>query len=142
MPGLKMFGWGPDLNPSVYTDGDSSYAELWGGVTPTFWDYALFPPNGALGWTEKWQPVAHTGGVSVASPWGTVSVDGNIAHVLPIRRTEGATLLVTNPSTGTTSYHFDAYPDAPATIPLAAPADSIEVLGADGASLLKGNAVR
>ncbi len=142
MPGLKMFGWGPDLNPSVYTDGDSSYAELWGGITPTFWDNALFPPNGALGWTEKWQPVAHTGGVSVASPWGTVSVDGNIAHILPTRRTEGATLLVTNPSSGTTSYRFDAYPDTPTTIPLSGPAASIEVLGADGTSLLKGDVVR
>ncbi len=78
----------------------------------------------------------------MASPWGTVSVDGNIAHVLPTRRTEGATLLVTNPSTGTTSYHFDAYPDTPATIPLSGPADNIEVLGADGTSLLKGDAVR
>jgi hypothetical protein len=142
MPGLKMFGWGPSLNPNVYTDGDSSYAELWGGITPTFWDNAIFPPNGALGWTEQWQPVAGTGGVSVASAWGTVSIDGNVAHVLPTRRTEGASLIVTDPAGGTTTYHFDAYPDTPATIPLSGPAGQIEVVGPDGTSLLKGEAVK
>jgi hypothetical protein len=141
-PGLKIFGWGPSFSPSVYTDGDSSYAELWGGITPTFWDYAIFPPNGALGWTEQWQPVAHIAGVSVAGPWGTVSVDGNVAHVLPTRRTEGATLLVTNPASGTVTYQFDAYPDRPATIPLSAPADQVEVQAPDGTSLLKGEVVR
>jgi hypothetical protein len=142
MPGLKMFGWGPDLNPAVYTDDDSSYAELWGGVTPTFWDYALFPPNGALGWTEKWQPVARTGGVSIASAWGTVSVQGSVARVLPTRRIEGATLQVSNPAGGTSTYSFNAYPDRPATIQLSTPADTVEVLGADGKSLLKGEVVR
>jgi hypothetical protein len=142
MPGLKIFGWGPALNPAVYTDDDSSYAELWGGVTPTFWDYALFPPGSALGWTEKWQPVAHTGGVSMASAWGTVSVQGNMARVLPVRRTEGATLVVNGTASGTATYSFDAYPDRPATIQLSGPVDTVEVLGADGKSLLKGETVR
>jgi hypothetical protein len=142
MPGLKIFGWGPDLNPAIYTDDDSSYAELWGGVTPTFWDYAIFPPNGALGWTEKWQPVARTGGVSVASAWGTVSVQGSVARVLPTRRIEGATMVVSNPAGGTSTYPFNAYPDRPATIQLSTPADTVEVLGADGKRLLKGETVR
>jgi hypothetical protein len=142
MPGLKMFGWGPTLNPAVYTDDDSSYAELWGGITPTFWDNATFPPNSALGWTERWQPVARTGGVSMASAWGTVSVEGSAARVLPVRRTEGATLLVKNPAGGTIAYPFNAYPDRPASIPLSGPADEVEVVGADGTSLLKGAVVK
>jgi hypothetical protein len=137
MPGLKFFGWGPDLNPSIYTDDHSSYAELWGGITPTFWDYATFPPNSALGWTERWQPVAHTGGVSLANAWGTVSVTGDTVRILPVRRIEGATLVVRGPS-GTTSYPFNAYPDKPTPIRTNGQPLEIEVLGADGKSLLRG----
>jgi hypothetical protein len=142
MLGLKFFGWGPDLNPSIYTDDQSSYAELWGGITPTFWDYATFPPNSALGWTERWQPVARTGGVSLANAWGTVSVVGDTVRVLPVRRIEGATLLVRTPSGGTTTHTFTAYPDKPTTIRTNGQAVELEVLGADGKSLLKGAPVR
>ncbi len=137
MLGLKFFGWGPDVNPSVYTDDGSSYAELWGGITPTFWDYATFPPNSALGWTERWQPVARTGGVSLANAWGTVSVEGDTVHILPVRRIERASLVVRGPS-GSTTYPFDAYPDKPASVHISGQVLEIEVLGADGKSLMKG----
>ena len=142
MPGVKFFGWGPDLNPTIYTDDQSSYAELWGGITPTFWDYATFPPNTGLGWTERWQPVARTGGVSFANAWGTVSVTGNTVRVLPVRRIEGATLAIRNTSGITTTYPVNAYPDKPATISTNGQAAEIEVLGADGKSLIKGVPVR
>jgi hypothetical protein len=141
MLGLKFFGWGNDINPTVYTDDQSSYAELWGGITPTFWDYATFPPNSALGWTERWQPVARTGGVSLANAWGTVAVVGDTIRVLPVRRIEGASLLVRTTS-GTTTYPFDAYPDRPASIRTNGQAMVVEVVGADGNSLLKGTPVR
>lgn len=137
-PGLKMFGWGPDLNPAVYTDDDSSYAELWGGITPTFWDNAIFPPNSGLGWTERWQPVAHTGGVSLANAWGTVSLEGNTLRILPTRRIEGASLIVHSPNESSATYTFSAYPDHPATISVGGPVDEVEIIGADGRSLLKG----
>jgi hypothetical protein len=138
MPGVKFFGWGPDLNPTIYTDDQSSYAELWGGITPTFWDYATFPPNTGLGWTERWQPVARTGGVSLANAWGTVSVTGNTVRVLPVRRIEGATLAIRNTSGVSTTYPVSAYPDRPATISTNGQAAEVEVLGADGKSLIKG----
>src|SRR5205823_1883318 len=93
MPGLKFFGFGPGFDTSTYTDDDSSYVELWGGITPTFWDNATFPPGSALGWAERWQPVARTGGVSLANAWGTVSYDGNKIRILPVKRIEGATLI-------------------------------------------------
>ncbi|HYP21151.1 MAG TPA: DUF5107 domain-containing protein, partial [Chloroflexia bacterium] len=86
MPGLKIFGFGPSLNPANYTDDNSSYAELWGGIVPTFWDNALFPPGSALGWTERWQPVAKTGGISFASAWGTVALQRGTLNILPTRR--------------------------------------------------------
>lgn len=142
MPGLKFFGWGPDLNPSIYTDDQSSYAELWGGITPTFWDYATFPPNTALGWTERWQPVARTGGVSLANAWGTVSVVGDTVRVLPVRRIEGATLVVRTATSGTATYPINAYPDRPASVRTNGQATEIDVLGPDGKSLIKGVPVR
>ncbi|HST03984.1 MAG TPA: DUF5107 domain-containing protein [Chloroflexia bacterium] len=142
MSGLKFFGWGPGVDPSIYTDDDSSYAELWGGITPTFWDYATFPPNSGLGWVERWQPVAHTGGVSLASAWGTVSVSGHTVNILPVRRIEGATLVVHTASGATSTYGFSAEPDRPASVGVSGEPTEIEVVGADGTSLLKGVPVR
>ena len=137
MPGLKIFGFGPGFDPHVYTDDDSTYAELWGGITPTFWDDATFPPNTALGWTERWQPVAHTGGVSLANEWGTLSLDGGVVRVLPTRRAEGVTLIARGPG-GEQRRTLSAYPDRPASVPIAGPIVELEVLGVDGQSLLKG----
>jgi hypothetical protein len=137
VPGLKVFGFGPGFNTRTYTDDDSSYVELWGGIVPTFWDNATFPPNSGLGWSEKWQPVAKTGGVSLANSWGAVSLKGNTASILPTRRIEGATLVLRGAS-GEIRKTFNAYPDRPATVSYAGTVEQIEVLGPDGHSLLKG----
>ena len=123
MPGLKIFGWGPDLNSQRLHRRQFFVRRAMGRHHPHVLGLRLFPPNGALGWTEKWQPVAHTGGVSVASPWGTVSVDGNVAHVLPTRRTEGATLLVTNPATAPPPTTSTPTPTPPPQSLFPAPAD-------------------
>lgn len=140
MPGLKIFGFGPGFDPKVYTDDDSSYVELWGGITPTFRDNAVFPPNSALGWTERWQAVASLGGVSFANGWGTIAVTGDRVSVLPVRRIENATLVVATPTGATRTYTFDAYPDRPAVVAFANPVQvrQIEVFSPDGRSLLRG----
>ena len=130
------------MNPAIYTDDDSSYAELWGGITPTFWDYATFPSNSALGWVERWQPVAHTGGVSLANAWGTVSVSGGTVSILPVRRIEGAKLMVRMASGATSSYSFSAEPDRAVAVSVGGEPVEVEVVGADGGSLLKGAPVR
>ncbi|MDQ5824126.1 MAG: DUF5107 domain-containing protein [Chloroflexota bacterium] len=142
MPGLKIFGFGPSLNPANYTDDQSSYAELWGGIVPTFWDNALFPPNSALGWTERWQPIAKTGGVSLASAWGTVALSGTKLSILPTRRIEGATLTLRAPDGTTTRTTFNAYPDRPTTLPAPASVADIEITAPDGTVLLKGAPVK
>ncbi len=67
VPGVKLFAFGHGFDPAVYTDDGSQYAELWGGVTPTFWDWATLPPHGVLTWTETWLPVHALGGLSGAS---------------------------------------------------------------------------
>ncbi len=135
MLGLKTFGFGPNFNSHIYTDDDSSYAELWGGITPTFWDNAVFPPGSALGWTERWQPVAGLGGVSMASAWGTVALHAGALSILPTRRTEGATAVL-HTSTGITRLPFNAYPDRPTTLQIDGQPADLEIVGADGTSLL------
>lgn len=137
MPGLKIFAFGGGFDTHTYTDDDSSYAELWGGITPTFWDNAIFPSNSALGWTERWQPVAQTGGVSLANAWGTVAHSDGVISILPTRRIEGATLIARGAGRETRQT-FSAYPDRPASAHVSGPVETVEVLGLDGQSLLKG----
>ena len=139
MAGLKLFGFGPGFDARVYTDDASSYAELWGGVTPTFWDNALFPPGSGLGWSEGWQPVAGIGGVSLAGPWGALHWDSSNVRLQPVRRIEGASLVVRAPNGAVRlTLPFSATPNRPATLPLTGQVGELEVLGPDGKSLLRG----
>jgi hypothetical protein len=140
VPGLKIFGFGPGFDPHYYTDDNSQYVELWGGITPTFWDNATFPPGSTLGWSERWQPVARTGGVSLANGWGTVSVNAGAVAILPVRRIEGATLVVRGGG-AETRRAFNAYPDRAAVVPISGAVDEIEIVAPDGRSLLKGTPV-
>jgi hypothetical protein len=67
-PGVKLFAFGQGFgDAATYTDDGSQYAELWGGLTPTFWDWATLPAHGSLEWTETWFPVHGLGGLSAAS---------------------------------------------------------------------------
>lgn len=64
--GTKFFG--PGTLPSwLWTDDDSSYIELWSGVTPTFGDTTTLAAGESLGWTERWYPVHRLGGVAAAN---------------------------------------------------------------------------
>lgn len=65
--GVKFFG-GKGIDPATWTDDGSTYVELWGGLTPTFWDYASIPAGQTWGWTERWYPVSGLGeGFQVAN---------------------------------------------------------------------------
>ncbi len=69
--GVKGFAWGWN-NPIPawqWTDGDPTtyYAEIHGGLVPTFWDSAYLPSQGSIEWTETWYPVAGIGWVSAAN---------------------------------------------------------------------------
>ena len=155
---LQQGLWNSDTLPSMIerlaaarpqhvalTDGSRSrsYAELWGGLTPTFWDNAQFPPGSALGWSEQWQPVARIRGVSLAGAWGTIYWDGVTARIQPVRKIEGATLVVRAPGgVVRASLPFEAAPDRPASLPLAGTVGELEVLGPDSRSMLRGTPVR
>jgi hypothetical protein len=64
--GAKVFGPG-NLDPGIWTDDSSGYVELWGGLTPTFWDSALLSPGDSVSWQERWYSVNGLGGVSYAN---------------------------------------------------------------------------
>ena len=64
--GVKIFCLG-DLPSDLWTDDDSRYFELWGGLTPTFWDYWTLQPGASVTWTEYWYPVSSIGGYNWAN---------------------------------------------------------------------------
>ncbi|HDQ73926.1 MAG TPA: DUF5107 domain-containing protein [Chloroflexi bacterium] len=64
--GVKIFCLG-DLPASLWTDDGSRYFELWGGLTPTFWDYRTLEPGGSVAWTERWYPVSGIGAYNWAN---------------------------------------------------------------------------
>ena len=84
--GAKGFaaGWGEDaLPPWLWTDDDSTGAEIHGGIAPTFWDTANLPPGGVTTWREVWYPVRDLADISVASADATLAVskEGEKLHV-------------------------------------------------------------
>jgi len=64
--GVKLFCLG-DLPSAEWTDDGSRYFELWGGLTPTFWDYWTLQPGASVAWTERWYPVSGMGGYNWAN---------------------------------------------------------------------------
>src|SRR3990172_3262376 len=78
--GAKVFG-GRGLDPGLWTDGGSTYFELWGGLLPTFNDYATLAPGASVGWTDRWYAVSGIGGYDFANANGAVRLiesDGRI----------------------------------------------------------------
>ena len=97
--GAKIFGAG-NLDPGLWTDDDSGYVELWGGLTRTFWDYASLSAGESIGWQEHWYSVNDLGGLSYANDqaalWlsaGTESVQVGALATMPM---EGRLLLWRN----------------------------------------------
>ena len=59
--GAKFFGlgWEPDALPSdLYTDDDSDYVEMHGGLAPTFAGNFRLPAGKSVAWRETWYPVS------------------------------------------------------------------------------------
>lgn len=60
--GAKLFAFALDFaDTSAYTDDGTHYAEMWGGVTPTFWDYATLGAGESLAWQETWWVLTGSG---------------------------------------------------------------------------------
>lgn len=85
-PGVKLFAFGSNFCCRTdYTDDDSGYIELWGGIARTFFpdDDVTLPAGAMRTWTEYWMPLANTNGVTAASADAsvTVRVQDNVAQV-------------------------------------------------------------
>jgi hypothetical protein len=74
--GAKLFspGWRNPLDPALWTDDGSSYAELHGGLAPTFADWYELEPGGEITWSEIWYPVAGIGAVTQANEDAALAV--------------------------------------------------------------------
>ena len=69
--GVKVFCLG-DLGSELWTDDGGRYFELWGGLTPTFWEYWSLQPGASVLWTERWYPVSGIGGFDWANEEGAI----------------------------------------------------------------------
>jgi|GEM_PF-1094539 len=68
--GAKFFAFGSGtkaISPDLYTDGNSSYVEMHGGVAPTFADTRRLEAHASLSWQERWYPVAGLGSLTWAN---------------------------------------------------------------------------
>ncbi len=68
------FGWSDPIPASTWTDDDSAYVELHGGIAPTFWDTATITAGASLEWTEYWYPVSGIGQLSAATAEAALGV--------------------------------------------------------------------
>ncbi len=61
------FGWTDPIDWHNWTDDGSTYVELHGGPSPTFWDSLTLDAGGSLAWTETWLPLRDLPALSLAT---------------------------------------------------------------------------
>lgn len=125
MPGVKLFGLGGSdpIAPATYTDDDSGYVEMHGGLAPTFDDTVRLDANDSLYWEETWYPVAGIGDIVFADATGALNVQktesGLQVSFYPVRQVRGS-LALTVSGTAVSTQPIDLRPAQPfiQTIPL------------------------
>jgi len=82
IPGSKAFGlgWARPIDAATWTDDESMYVELHGGVVPTFGDTATITAGHGLEWTEHWYPVSGIGRLSTATAEAALGVQESDGH--------------------------------------------------------------
>jgi uncharacterized repeat protein (TIGR01451 family) len=77
------FGWSNPTKSSNWTDDNTYYAELHGGLAPTFADSVSLAAGTHVEWSEVWYPVAGIGGLTFANREAALYLDkdGSTAHV-------------------------------------------------------------
>ena len=75
--GSKGFamGWRHPIGAGEWTDDDSYYAELHGGLAPTFWDTVSIGAHQAIEWKETWYPVAGVNNLATANAEAALDVE-------------------------------------------------------------------
>ncbi len=79
VPGSKLFAFGQDFAYRDYTDDNSQYFEIWGGINTGFWpeDDVVVGPGETRQWQESWWPVAGLGGLTWANSQATIHLAEN-----------------------------------------------------------------
>ncbi len=145
VPGVKLFAWGRESPyTSNYTDDNSQYFEIWGGVNRTFWpeDDSRLGPGESKGWTEYWYPFQRIGGLDFANREAALNLEAQQGslHVglATTSHEEGTVVLMLGPDE-LRREEVAVSPDSPYTrqIPLArdmsaAAHVSLRFLGEDG----------
>jgi hypothetical protein len=72
---LFGLGWQDALGSDNYTDDDSAYVEIHGGLAPTFDDPYRLEGYESIGWSEDWYPVNGIGGLTYADSAGALHVE-------------------------------------------------------------------
>ncbi|NPV09402.1 MAG: DUF5107 domain-containing protein [Anaerolineae bacterium] len=80
VPGAKFFGLG-DIPYSRYSLEPSAYLELWGGWSPTFWDYRALGSGESVTWEEYWYPLPEMGPVAAATRDLALSVGDTVVEL-------------------------------------------------------------
>lgn len=77
------FGWTDPIPWTTWTDDGSTYVELHGGPSPTFWDSVTLEPGQTLQWTETWLPVHNLPVLSAAKSGVALGVraEGDDLHL-------------------------------------------------------------
>jgi uncharacterized repeat protein (TIGR01451 family) len=75
--GSKGFamGWRHPIGAGAWTDDDSYYAELHGGLAPTFGDTVSIGAQQAIEWEETWYPVAGMNNLTTANADAALDVE-------------------------------------------------------------------
>jgi hypothetical protein len=144
--GIKIFCLG-DLGSGLWTDDGSRYFELWGGLTPTFWDDATLEPGESTAWTEYWYAVSGMGGCSFANQQGaarlTPARDG-IEVSVQMARPVQATIVLRQGEGEASRWMAEIGPGCPfrATGSPGGGSWALEVRDAEGTVLLQGELSR
>ena len=96
VPGNKLFAFSLNFPYRDYTDDDSQYFEMWGGINRGFWpeDDVKVAPNEVVGWQERWWPLARLGGLTWAN-------DQLAIHLISTDNDTTLAALVARPLSGT-----------------------------------------
>ena len=139
--GAKIFGHG-GLDPGIWTDDGSGYVELWGGLTPTFWDSTSLASGAEVSWEERWYSLNGLGGLSYANDdaalWLSAGENDVQAGVLSTRLIEGQ-LVLARAGDVIASWPVDLVPGVPfrAQVPVEGTAGTwdLRLVGSDGRPL-------
>lgn len=138
--GTKIFAFGPDFPDRSYTDDDSQYFEIWGGVNTGFWPEAdvTVPPGGVLQWQEQWWPLAGLGGLTWASEHAAIFLaraDNQYTLSLLVSRPRQGRLAVLGEQETILSSSFSANPAQPLRWQFTAAALPAQIQVIDGSNI-------